>query len=35
MGFNARQAFEKKYSKEIGVNKHVELVNSVLSEIYK
>ena len=31
MGFNARREFEKKYSKEIGVNKHITLVNSVLS----
>ena len=31
MGFNARKEFEKKYSKEIGVNKHINLVNSVLS----
>ena len=31
MGFNARREFEKKYSKEIGVNKHINLVNSVLS----
>ena len=32
MGVNARREFEKKYSKEIGVRKHITLVNVVLSE---
>ena len=32
MSVNARREFDKKYSREIGVNKHVNLVKSVLSE---
>lgn len=32
MSANARREFEKKYSREIGVNKHVDLVKSVLNE---